>query len=129
MKYDEEARNADIEKCGLYTYDEFKDFMSYEEFVALGFENFKVSVAKGLVAKGDKLEGFTIAGADHQFHWADAKIVGDCIEVSCKDVSRPLAVRYAWAHNPLGNLYNTAGLPAGPFRTDSWKGVTYGKTK
>lgn len=87
------------------------------------------SVAKGLVAKGDKLEGFTIAGADHQFHWADAKIVGDCIEVSCKDVPRPLAVRYAWAHNPLGNLYNTAGLPAGPFRTDSWKGVTYGKTK
>jgi sialate O-acetylesterase len=82
------------------------------------------SVAKGLVANGDKLEGFTIAGADHKFHWADAKIVGDCVEVSCKDVPRPLAVRYAWANNPLGNLYNTAGLPASPFRTDAWPGVT-----
>ena len=82
------------------------------------------AVGKGLVANGDKLEGFTIAGADHKFHWADAKIVGDCVEVSCKDVPRPLAVRYAWADNPLGNLYNTAGLPASPFRTDAWPGVT-----
>ena len=82
----------------------------------------------GLVAKGDKLEGFTIAGADHKFHWADAKIVGNCVEVSCKDVPRPLAVRYAWAHNPLGNLYNGAGLPASPFRTDCWQGVTINNT-
>jgi sialate O-acetylesterase len=86
------------------------------------------STNKGLVAKGDKLEGFTIAGADHKFHWADAKIVGNCVEVSCKDVPRPLAVRYAWAHNPLGNLYNGAGLPASPFRTDCWQGVTIGNT-
>jgi sialate O-acetylesterase len=86
------------------------------------------STNKGLVAKGDKLEGFTIAGADHKFYWADAKIVGNCVEVSCKDVPRPLAVRYAWAHNPIGNLYNGAGLPASPFRTDSWQGVTINKT-
>lgn len=86
------------------------------------------SIAKGLVAKGGKLEGFTIAGADHKFHWAEAKIVGNCIEVSCKDVPRPLAVRYAWAHNPVGNLYNTAGLPASPFRTDAWQGITINKT-
>lgn len=86
------------------------------------------SVAGGLVVKGDKLEGFTIAGADHKFHWAEAKVVGNCIEVSCKDVPRPLAVRYAWANNPLGNLYNTAGLPASPFRTDSWQGITISKT-
>lgn len=86
------------------------------------------STAKGLVVKGDKLEGFAVAGADHKFHWGEAKIVGNCVEVTCKDVPRPLAVRYAWAHNPLGNLYNTAGLPASPFRTDSWQGVTYGNT-
>lgn len=86
------------------------------------------SIAKGLVAKGGKLEGFAIAGADRKFHWGEARIVGNCIEVSCEDVPRPLAVRYAWADNPLGNLYNTAGLPAGPFRTDDWPGVTYGKT-
>ena len=86
------------------------------------------SVAQGLVAQGEKLEGFTIAGADHKFHWADAKIVGNYVEVSSKDVPRPLAVRYAWAHNPLGNLYNSAGLPASPFRTDSWQGITLEKT-
>ena len=50
------------------------------------------STAKKLVAKGDRLEGFTIAGADHKFYWAEAKIVGNCVEVSCKDVPRPLAV-------------------------------------
>lgn len=86
------------------------------------------STAKGLVVKGDRLEGFAVAGADRKFHWAEARIVGDCVEVQCKDVPRPLAVRYAWADNPLGNLYNTSGLPAGPFRTDDWLGITYGKT-
>lgn len=86
------------------------------------------SVGGGLTFKGEKLEGFTVAGADHNFHWADAKIVGNYVEVTCKDVPRPLAVRYAWAHNPQGNLYNKAGLPAGPFRTDAWLGVTYGNT-
>lgn len=86
------------------------------------------SVADGLVCKGDKLEGFAIAGADHKFHWAEAKIVGNCVELTCKDVPRPLAVRYAWANNPLGNLYNTAGLPASPFRTDAWPGITIGNT-
>jgi sialate O-acetylesterase len=82
------------------------------------------SVGKGLVAKGGKLQGFTIAGADHQFHWAEARIVGDCVEVACKDVERPLAVRYAWANNPVISLFNSEGLPAGPFRTDSWPPLT-----
>lgn len=82
------------------------------------------SVAKGLVAKGGKLEGFTIAGADRQFYWAEARIVGDCVEVTCKDVERPLAVRYAWANNPVISLFNSEGLPAGPFRTDDWPPLT-----
>ena len=82
------------------------------------------SLAQGLVCHGDALEGFSIAGADHVFHWAEAKIVGDTVEVTCKDVAMPLAVRYAWAANPLGNLYNTEGLPASSFRTDDWPGVT-----
>lgn len=86
------------------------------------------SVGGGLVAKGGKLEGFAIAGADRKFHWGEAKIVGNCVEVTCKDVPRPLAVRYAWAHNPICNLYNKAGLPACPFRTDDWMGVTFSKT-
>jgi sialate O-acetylesterase len=86
------------------------------------------SVGKGLVAKGGKLEGFAVAGADRKFYWAEAKITGDCIELTCKDVERPIAVRYAWANNPVGNLFNAAGLPASPFRTDDWPGLTFGKT-
>jgi len=78
-----------------------------------------------LVAKDGDLVGFAIAGADHKYHWADAKIDGDSVVVSSKDVPSPIAVRYAWAANPACNLYNGAGLPAVPFRTDNWKGVTF----
>ena len=79
----------------------------------------------GLVAKGDDtLKGFAIAGADRKFVWADAKIDGDTIVVSSDNVSEPAAVRYAWADNPVCNLYNQEDLPASPFRTDDWPGVT-----
>jgi sialate O-acetylesterase len=73
------------------------------------------------------LKGFAVAGPDHKFHWADAKIEGNEIVVSCKDITDPIAVRYAWAKNPVCNLYNGADLPASPFRTDDWPGVTAGK--
>lgn len=86
------------------------------------------SVADGLEVHGDRLEGFAVAGADRKFYWADAVIEGDCVRVSCKQVPMPLAVRYAWADNPACNLYNSAGLPAGPFRTDEWPGITIGVT-
>src|ERR1041384_5215697 len=77
-------------------------------------------VGGGLVAKGDKLTGFAVAGEDRKFVWADAKIEGDKIVVSCDQVAKPVAVRYAWADNPECNLYNKEGLPASPFRTDAW---------
>ncbi len=73
----------------------------------------------GLVAKDGELKGFTIAGADEVFHPAKAEIRGDTVVVSADGVSEPLAVRYAWANVPEGNLYNRAGLPASPFRTDT----------
>jgi sialate O-acetylesterase len=79
----------------------------------------------GLVAKGGPLEGFAVAGSDRRFVWADARIEGDRIIVSSDQVPVPLAVRYGWAINPKGNLYNGAGLPASPFRTDDWPGVTF----
>ncbi len=80
-----------------------------------------VHVDGGLVAKGWPLTQFAIAGDDKQFVWADAKIDGDDVVVSAASVPHPTAVRYAWADNPEGcNLYNGAGLPASPFRTDSW---------
>ncbi len=79
----------------------------------------------GLVAQGDgPLKGFAIAGKDRKFVWADAKIQGDTVVVSSDKVTEPAAVRYAWADNPVCNLYNKADLPASPFRTDQWPGVT-----
>ena len=74
----------------------------------------------GLVAKGEKLGGFAIAGADGQFVWANARILEDYVVVSSPQVPAPVAVRYAWADNPdRANLFNTDDLPAAPFRTDT----------
>lgn len=79
------------------------------------------ATGKGLVAHGgDTLQGFAIAGADHKFVWAVAKIDGDSIVVSSPNVPQPVAVRYAWGDNPACNLFNLDGLPASPFRTDAW---------
>ena len=78
----------------------------------------------GLVVKGDKLEEFEIAGDDHKWYWADAHILGDTVIVSSSQVPNPKEVRYAWQSNPAATLFNGAGLPAAPFRTDNWPGVT-----
>ncbi|HYG78370.1 MAG TPA: sialate O-acetylesterase [Planctomycetota bacterium] len=83
---------------------------------------------EGLKVKGDKLTGFAIAGEDKKFVWADAKIIGnDKVQVWSDAVKAPVAVRYGWADNPDVALYNNADLPASPFRTDEWDGVTKGK--
>ncbi|MDD5184605.1 MAG: sialate O-acetylesterase, partial [Paludibacter sp.] len=79
------------------------------------------------IKNGEKLKGFAIAGPDHTFYWADVKIVGTEIVVSSPKVEFPVAVRYAWADNPDCNLINKANLPASPFRTDDWPGVTFQK--
>jgi len=87
-------------------------------------------VGAGLrIRDGDRLDEFAIAGADHKWYWANARIVGkDTIEVSSPSVTQPLAVRYAFNNNPKHpNLTNDIGLPAGPFRTDNWPGPTDGK--
>jgi sialate O-acetylesterase len=78
----------------------------------------------GLLAKGPELNGFAVAGEDHKFIWANAVIDGKQVVVSAPSVENPAAVRYAWDINPVCNLYNQAGLPAVPFRTDDWPGVT-----
>lgn len=84
-------------------------------------------VGSGLEARGQsgELRGFTIAGADHKFHWGNAQIEGGEVVVSSPDVSAPIAVRYAWANSPDCNLYNNEGLPASPFRTDDWPGASF----
>jgi len=79
----------------------------------------------GLIAKGEEgLRGFAVAGVDRKFYWAEAEIEADTVLVWSDKVPKPVAVRYAWASNPQGNLYNREGLPASPFRTDDWPGIT-----
>jgi sialate O-acetylesterase len=72
----------------------------------------------GLVGKEGALTGFTIAGSDGAFHPAKAEVNKDTVVVSARDVAAPAAVRYGWANVASGNLFNRAGLPASPFRTD-----------
>ena len=86
-------------------------------------------VSGGLVPKGaaKTLKGFEIAGEDRKFVPAEAKISGKTVVVRSTQVPHPVAVRYAWADNPECRLYGKSGLPAYPFRTDAWPGVTEGK--
>lgn len=93
---------------------------------------FKHTGGKGESAKtptglNSPLKGFAICGKDRKFFWADAKIDGETVVVSAPEVKAPVAVRYGWSDNPTATLFNTAGLPASPFRTDDFKGVTAGK--
>lgn len=84
--------------------------------------------AGGLVSQGDgPLTGFAIAGEDRKFVWVDAAIDGETVVVRSSTVTAPVAVRYAWADNPAGNLANRGGLLASPFRTDKWPGISTGK--
>jgi sialate O-acetylesterase len=76
--------------------------------------------ADGLTAADKPLQSFEVAGADRVFHPAGAVIQGDSILVHSAAVANPVAVRYAWRNDPGANLYNGAGLPAAPFRSDDW---------
>jgi len=78
----------------------------------------------GLIVKGDKLGEFSVAGADRRWYWAEARIEGDSVIVSSSQVPDPKAARYAWQANPTATLFNGAGLPAVPFRTDTGPGPT-----
>ena len=93
---------------------------------AMKIEGDKIRVlfshAQGLkTLDGAAPKGFIIAGADGKFAWATAKIEGESIVLSSDEVKTPTTVRYAWANNPEVNLYNAAGLPAVPFRSDAVK--------
>jgi sialate O-acetylesterase len=89
--------------------------------IRLGFTH----VDGGLVAKDGPLKWFQIAGEDQKFVDAEATIVGKTVIVKSDKVAKPVAVRYAWDNYPFGcNLFNAAGLPAAPFRTDAWDAMT-----
>lgn len=74
----------------------------------------------GLIAYEKPVQSLQLAGADRLFHPAEARIDGDTILVYSPKVKDPVAVRYAWSNAPVANLYNGAGLPAVPFRSDNW---------
>lgn len=90
------------------------------------------NIGGGLVARGGRLKGFAVAGADRVFVWADAVIDPasesggdrDTVRVSSPLVAKPVAVRYGWDNNPECTLFNSSGLPASPFKTDAWPGIT-----
>lgn len=101
------------------------------QYESLSVEGGKVRIKFAHVGSGLKafdvaeLQGFAVAGADRKFVWASGKVIADDqVEVSSPDVAEPVAVRYAWADNPVCNLYSKEGLPVTPFRSDDWPGVT-----
>ena len=113
-------RRKRVDTGPFYTRHEIKD-----EGIRIFFDG----VEKGLRPRGKKLTGFAVAGRDRKFVWAEAWIVSkDGVLVRSAQVPKPVAVRYAWADNPSGNLRNSARLPASPFRTDKWPGITAGRT-
>jgi sialate O-acetylesterase len=106
----------------VYSGPTFRDMTIEDNTIRLHFDH----VGGGLVAEDGELRGFAIAGEEREFVWANAVIDGETIVVSATDIASPVAVRYAWANNPVISLFNSEGLPASPFRTDDWPGVTEG---
>jgi sialate O-acetylesterase len=72
-------------------------------------------------ATTDGRVSFEVAGENRTFVQAQARIEGDALIVSADAVRDPVAVRYAWRNSPDARLFNAAGLPAAPFRSDDWK--------
>lgn len=74
--------------------------------------------AQGLNLKGDQGRVFAVAGTDLKFFWATPQIAGNTVTLRSADVKAPVYARFGWSDNPRASLYNTAALPASPFRTD-----------
>ena len=108
-------------KAVVYSGPIYKSMAKEGSKIRLQFDH----VGGGLAASDDRpLADFTIAGANQKFVPAVATIDGNSIVVASDQVARPVAVRYAWHDDTQPNFANKEGLPASPFRTDSWKGVT-----
>ena len=111
----------------IYTSPRYQSCEIKDDTVIIYFTN-----TKGLQIRGKELKGFSMAGADQKFVWADAIIRGDnMVYVHSREIKSPVAVRYAWAGSPVesngANLYSIDGFPAMSFRTDVWDGITLNK--
>ncbi|MEO2015087.1 MAG: sialate O-acetylesterase, partial [Fuerstiella sp.] len=100
----------------------YRDVKIVDNKAALTFDH----IAGGLrTVDVNDVRGFAICGEDRKWVWANAKITGtDSIEVWSDDVAAPVAVRYAWANNPVCNVHSRIGLPLTPFRTDNFPMTT-----
>jgi sialate O-acetylesterase len=115
------ARKAAYEENLVYSGPIYKTFKNEGDAIRIYFTSTGTGLAK---TNNEPLKGFAIAGLDRKFVWANAKIDGNTVVVNSPLVLHPVAVRYAWDKNPESSLYNIEGLPASPFRTDSWNGIT-----
>ncbi len=121
------ALKFDYAQNVVYSSPLYKNALFEDNKAIINFDH----VAGGLLAKNKYgyLKGFEIAGEDKVFYFSKAEIVGNTVVVSHPKVTKPVAVRYAWADAPEeANLFNLEGFPASPFRTDDWPGIT-AKTK
>jgi sialate O-acetylesterase len=119
------VRWALVKDYGLsfpYRSPEFKSMEIAGDKATLKFDCFGSSLRTFDV---EEATGFAVCGEDKKWHWAKGKVLGkDEVEVSSDAVSRPIAVRYAWADNPVCNLFSNDGLPVTPFRTDDFDMIT-----
>jgi sialate O-acetylesterase len=102
-----------------YQYPTYKSVSVEKGKLRVSFDN----AEKGLLAKGDTISGFWIAGADKVFVPAQAKIDGNTVLVSSKAVKEPVAVRFGFTSSSMPNLFSKEGLPVNLFRTDDWDDV------
>lgn len=115
------ANKKVYKQVGTASGPQYKNFQKEGNRIRINF----INIGSGLSTKdGKEVTGFAIAGKDKQFYWAKAIVEGDHVIVYSDKVAEPVAVRYAWADDPECNLVNAEGLPAVPFRTDQWKGIT-----
>jgi sialate O-acetylesterase len=104
------AYHENIEYCGPI----FRQISTESGGLRVWFDH-----AEGLMSKDAELQGFELAGPDHRFLKATARIQGSSVLVTNPQVERPRFVRYAWSNAPVANLFNSAGLPASPFTSES----------
>ncbi len=119
------ARHVAFGEDLVYSGPMYRSHQVSDGYITVEFDHLGNGLAgkseSGTLGPGIPLGGFALAGADGSFQWAEAYIQDDAVVVSSPLVPSPVAVRYAWGNNPdRANLYNLDGLPASPFRTDSW---------
>ncbi len=106
------ARALEYGEALVYSGPEFESWQSKGQEARILFSN----TSNGLVAPGGELYGFEMAGEDGVFHVAKARIEGDEVVLTARGVSEAKAIRYGWANVAAGNLFNSEGLPASPFK-------------